>query len=103
MPRGDKTGPEGMGPLTGRQLGYCAGYENPGFMESGRIRGRGMGRGFRYGWGDGRGFGRGRRYAWDYSESMPGVSEKTLLENEIRVLKDQLSNLEEQLKKTKKE
>jgi len=25
MPRGDRTGPLGMGPLTGRRLGFCAG------------------------------------------------------------------------------
>ena len=31
MPRGDKTGPEGAGPMTGKKLGFCAGNENPGF------------------------------------------------------------------------
>lgn len=103
MPRGDKTGPEGMGPLTGRQMGYCAGNNSPGFTENERIRGRGFGRGLRFGWGNGRGFGRGRRYQWEYSEDMLRVSEKTLIENEIRVLKDQLSFLEEQLSKTKEE
>ena len=32
MPRGDGTGPAGMGPMTGRAAGYCAGYNVPGFM-----------------------------------------------------------------------
>ena len=32
MPRGDGTGPAGMGPMTGRAAGYCAGYGVPGFM-----------------------------------------------------------------------
>jgi len=32
MPRGDGTGPAGMGPMTGRAAGYCAGYPVPGFM-----------------------------------------------------------------------
>ena len=32
MPRGDGTGPMGMGPMTGRAAGYCAGYPVPGFM-----------------------------------------------------------------------
>lgn len=32
MPRGDGTGPMGMGPMTGRAAGYCAGYPTPGFM-----------------------------------------------------------------------
>jgi len=26
MPRRDGTGPNGMGPLTGRRMGFCAGY-----------------------------------------------------------------------------
>lgn len=54
MPRGDRTGPEGEGPRTGRALGFCAGYEQPGFASP---PGRGLGRGFR----GGRGGGRGRR------------------------------------------
>ena len=32
MPRGDGTGPAGMGPMTGRAAGYCAGYPVPGYM-----------------------------------------------------------------------
>jgi len=32
MPRGDGTGPAGMGPMTGRAAGYCAGYGVPGYM-----------------------------------------------------------------------
>jgi len=32
MPGGDGTGPGGMGPMTGRAAGYCAGYPVPGFM-----------------------------------------------------------------------
>ena len=64
MPRGDGTGPAGMGPMTGRAAGFCAGYQVPGFMNpyGGRLgggfgrgrgfgMGRGMGRGFRMGWG----------------------------------------------------
>ena len=65
MPAGDRTGPMGMGPRTGRAAGYCAGYDRPGYMNSygggygwGRGRGRGRGRGG-YGWGRGGGWGRG--------------------------------------------
>jgi len=54
MPRGDGTGPAGMGSMTGRGMGYCAGYNTPGYMNPGF--GRGLGRG--YGRGFGRGFGR---------------------------------------------
>ena len=32
MPGGDGTGPGGMGPMTGRAAGYCAGYPVPGYM-----------------------------------------------------------------------
>ena len=32
MPLGDGTGPRGMGPMTGRAAGYCAGYPVPGYM-----------------------------------------------------------------------
>jgi len=59
MPRGDGTGPAGMGPMTGRAAGYCAGYPVPGFMNP--VGGRGYwGRGRGGGWG--RGFGRG--FGW---------------------------------------
>jgi hypothetical protein len=59
MPRGDKTGPWGLGPMTGRAAGYCAGYPVPGFMNPipGFRRGYGFGR---QGRGRGGGFGRGR-------------------------------------------
>jgi hypothetical protein len=67
MPRGDGTGPAGMGPMTGRAAGYCAGYSVPGFMNP--IGGRGY-------WGRGRGFGgrgggRGWRN-WYYATGLPG-------------------------------
>ena len=52
MPRGDGTGPAGMGPMTGRAAGYCAGYPVPGFMNP--VGGGGF-------WGRGRGMGRRRR------------------------------------------
>ncbi len=70
MPRGDKTGPMGAGPMTGRGAGYCAGFDRPGFANMdfapmGRARGFGGGRGG----GRGRGF-RNRAYwnagpGWD--------------------------------------
>jgi len=41
MPRGDGTGPGGMGPMTGRAAGYCAGYSMPGFMNP--VAGGGFG------------------------------------------------------------
>jgi len=63
MPFGNGTGPRGMGPMTGRGAGYCAGYSVPGYMNP--IPGGGLGMGF------GRGRGRGRRN-WYYATGMPG-------------------------------
>ncbi len=67
MPRGDGTGPMGMGPMTGRAAGYCAGYSVPGYANP--IPGRGYGRGFGGG-GGGRG-GRGWRHRY-YATGVPG-------------------------------
>ena len=48
MPRGNGTGPMGMGQMTGRGAGYCAGFAAPGYANSvGYGCGFGGGRGFR--------------------------------------------------------
>ncbi len=66
MPFGDGTGPMGMGPMTGRGMGYCAGFPVPGYMNPGWGRGWfGFGRGFA------RGGGRGWRN-WYYATGLPG-------------------------------
>ena len=63
MPGGDRTGPMGMGPMTGRGAGYCAGFAVAGFAH------RAGGGGF---WGRGRGGGgRGRRNMF-YATGLPG-------------------------------
>ncbi len=61
MPGGDRTGPAGMGPMTGRGAGYCAGYPAPGYANAG----------FGWGFGRGRGGGRGRRN-WFYATGLTG-------------------------------
>ncbi|MBN1977221.1 MAG: DUF5320 domain-containing protein [Anaerolineae bacterium] len=65
MPAGDRTGPRGMGPMTGRRAGYCAGYAAPGYANP--MPGLGLG------WGRGRGGGRGRgwRHMY-YATGLPG-------------------------------
>ncbi|MDA3816773.1 MAG: DUF5320 domain-containing protein [Prolixibacteraceae bacterium] len=63
MARGDKTGPMGQGPMTGKSLGYCAGYDSPGFTR-GFGGGRGQGRGFGGG-GRGRGMAYGRGFGFN--------------------------------------
>jgi hypothetical protein len=54
MPRGNRTGPEGAGPMTGRKMGYCTGGDRPGYARGcGGFHGAGSfsqgrgGRGFR--------------------------------------------------------
>lgn len=65
MPGGDGTGPAGLGPMTGRAAGYCAGYPVPGYMNP--VGGRGYG-----GWSRAfRGGGRGWRN-WYYATGLPG-------------------------------
>ena len=50
MPGGDRTGPSGAGPMTGRAEGYCAGVSVPGSVGPGRRGGSGGGgRGGRHG------------------------------------------------------
>ena len=72
MPGGDRTGPMGAGPMTGRGAGFCAGYDVPGYMNNipgrgfGGGRGRGLGRGFR---GGGRGW-RNQYYATGYRDGL---------------------------------
>ena len=45
MPGGDRTGPVGAGPGSGRRMGFCAGYDRPGTFNRGGGFGMGMGRG----------------------------------------------------------
>jgi Family of unknown function (DUF5320) len=70
MPGGNGTGPTGMGPMTGRAAGYCAGYSTPGFAN--QMGGRGFGgAGGGFGRGGGGGGGRGRRNGF-YATGLPG-------------------------------
>ena len=84
MPRGDRTGPAGYGPMTGRGAGYCAGFGVPGYMNPypGRGYGRGFGGGYGGGfgwrhrnWAGGSGFwGRGRGRGFGVWGAYPGYS-----------------------------
>jgi len=121
MPGGDRTGPEGRGPRTGRTLGYCAGYNSPGFTKGtpiGRGFGRGWGRGFGRGsWGRGRGFWRRGYYPEPYYEPEPYYpeyrdrvppeqikkEEKAHLENLVKDLEEELKAIKERLQEISKE
>ena len=92
MPRGDKTGPEGQGPMTGRRMGICAGFDTPGFT-------RGFGRGI----GRGRGFGRGRGmrgWCWTPIQTQPVELSK---EDQKKILESQKQNLENEIKAINKQ
>jgi hypothetical protein len=109
MPGGDGTGPQGMGSMTGRAAGFCAGSNVPGYMNP--YGKRFSGAGGRFSKGAGRG-GRGRRN-WYFATGAPGWSRYNMSfpawggfidnpyhsrpEDEIEVLKDQADMLEQQL------
>jgi len=110
MPWGDRTGPAGMGPMTGRAAGYCAGYSVPGYMNpipGGGWYGRGYGRGYGYGWGRGRGWGwRAGAYP-SYPPPAYGYppypySPAPAPQEEAIALKEQAKLMEEDLKAIKK-
>jgi len=102
MPRGDKTGPEGNGPLTGRRMGNCVSNEN--FISPNNQNfGRGLGRGFAGGRGYARGFGRGfgRGSGFFGNQNYQNTTDKNSIENEINALKEQISFLEKQISDSK--
>ena len=106
MPAGDGTGPMGMGPMTGRAAGYCAGYDVPGCAN--RVAEDGEGLGWGRGWGGG--WGRGWRWRnWYYATGLPGwarfgyapaygpYAPQPTREQEAEVLKQQAEWLKGQL------
>ncbi len=100
MPGGDRTGPLGLGPGTGRAFGYCYGNDAPGFTR-GQGRGMGRGAGFGRGFGRSRGPGRGWGFAPWYQGYMPGYPSMPSVskEDEIKMLKSEA----EALKRSQKE
>ncbi len=100
MPRGDRTGPNGAGAMSGRRAGFCVGNNVPGYQNSNNFYGGGRGFGFRHGFRKGGYSGYdsyGFRYGRNLYPSEP-IDKKTLLEEQIESLKKQLTNLEDQYK-----
>ncbi len=96
MPRGDRTGPGGMGPMTGRAAGFCAGFSVPGFANSASgYGGFGLGRGF------GRGLGRGRRFGAVANQYVGGAVFDASPQQELDGLKNQATYLEGTLNEIK--
>ena len=113
MPRGNRTGPMGWGPRTGRGLGYCAGFSSPGYTKGpgmGLGRGYGGGRGWRGG-----GWGRGRFYYQDPYFDQPDMAfpgplpprfpnpeeESIFLEQTLKSLKKEIELIETKLEEIK--
>lgn len=104
MPSGDRTGPMGAGPRTGRGAGYCSGYSMPGYAN--QFGGRGFARG------GGRGF-RNRFYATGFPGwaaqgygQPPAPTEAQELEGlkqEAEFLKDNLNQISQRISQLEKE
>ncbi len=94
MPGGDRTGPNGNGPMTGGRMGYCK--DDNSNTGTGQNYGYGRGGGREQSFGFGRGVGLGfRRGAGFYAgRNSPEQYGGTNLMKEIDVLKDRLSLLE---------
>jgi hypothetical protein len=96
MPRGDRTSPAGMGPMTGRAAGFCAGWGIPGFANNvpGRGLGMGYGRGRRF---LGGGFGRGGYGRGIYPYPFDSESERRVLKNQADALQSELEFIKKRL------
>ena len=105
MPRRDGTGPEGLGPMTGRAAGNCAGSGVYGLANPAVGRGFGMGRGRGGGYGC-----RNRFYAtgqtgWQRAAMFPAATpvqqidalrgQAEYLEGTLEAIRKQLEALEE--------
>ena len=91
MPGGNGTGPMGMGPMTGRGAGNCAGLPTAGYANT--MPGRGFARG-RGGRGSGRGFGRGMGFRGTSPNAYnPAISSQ----EEAKILKTQASSMQNEI------
>lgn len=97
-----------MGPMTGRNAGYCMGFSVPGFMNP--IPGRGQGMGFGRGRGGGRHGWRHQFYAtglpfWART-TMPGAVAPMVaeppIESQTQMLKAQAEQMEKSLDQIRK-
>ena len=88
MPRGNRTGPTGMGPQTGRGMGYCSGNADPGYAWPGRGFGRGLG------------FGRGFGF-FNVPQNVP-QDELQILKNQAQALSDQQKQIAQRIEDLEK-
>ena len=103
MPRGDGTGPAGVGSMSGRGAGYCAGLGVPGFVNRGLGFSCGLGRGAGLGFGGRLGICRGAAVPWfGFASRSGGEAEQTLLKNQAEALKAQLDAVQQRLRELEK-
>ena len=93
MPGGDRTGPVGTGPMTGRRMGYCTGVSAPGYAGTGFGAGRGQRAMYI------RGGTRCRYPYWNdaYYSPVPTEDRKTELQNQADFLERELKEVRERL------
>lgn len=77
MPRLDKTGPAGQGPMTGRGLGHC-------------------GAGFRRGWGCPNGYGYGRGFVSPKNYLAALQEDEKTLQQELTAVREEIAALKDQ-------
>lgn len=108
MPRGDRTGPNGLGSQSGRGAGFCSGTTEPGCTTAGGRGGgrgagmgcrggrRGLGRGLKQGMGRGmeRGMGQGQQMD-NAPNQAPTASED--LSRKAQELEAQIAQIKQQL------
>ena len=104
MPYGDRKGPAGFGPRTGRGLGFCNNYDSPGFTNR-FSGGMGLGRGYGNNFRGGGGRMQGQRFQESWGQpsvyNQP-IDEKTFLNNEIEVLNKNLETMKKRLEEIDK-
>ena len=106
MPGGDRTGPAGAGPMTGRGLGLCGGHGAPGFTQGGAMPRFARG---------GRSWGRGRGWRhWFHATGLSGwlrfgtalpspEQEKEALKGQAKWLEDELAVIRRRIEEAEKE
>jgi len=102
MPGGDRTGPLGAGPRTGRAAGFCGGYEMPGYANPvtgfGRGMGFGRGRGWRFrGWAGSGVSPWGAQPMYTGSGPVSPEQEKEILTQEAEALQRELNTINKRL------
>lgn len=95
MPRFNRTGPDGQGPMTGRRLGLCTGNVN--FETMNPFWGRGLRHAGGYGEGIGMGRGRGRGRGL-FRNHPVYTNQSDHKEDEIQLLKNHARYFEKALK-----